>query len=473
MVENGGLQVTTTLDYKLESKAEDIVKEEVGLARNLRVGNGASVVIDPNNGQILAMVGSKDFFASDTTDYNGKKVEFEGMFNVITQGKRQPGSAIKPVMYATALQRGYTAASLIMDTKTVFPNQGGKDYVPVNYDGKYHGPVQVRFALGSSLNVPAVKMLAQIGIKNMLTTAYNMGITTLVPTDENTSRFGLSITLGGGDVIPLEFANSYSAFANGGYKVDPISILKVTDRNGRVLYENRDQSNKKKVLDSGIAFIISHILLDNNARLITFGPNSYLNIQGRQIAVKTGTTDDKRDNWTIGWTPNILVASWVGNNDNSEMGQIASGVTGAAPIWRRIILEAMKERPALDFQKPDNVLAGTVDSFVGGIPVEGKPTRSEYFIKGTEPQSISPIYINYDNKYFYKFTEKDPVSTDGTNRWQQGIDEWINQNYKDDPLYHPPDIKKEENKDKKNEESTPTPTTELTPTETPTPTPED
>ena len=472
MVENGGLQVTTTLDYKLESKAEDIVKEEVDLARNLRVGNGASVVIDPNNGQILAMVGSKDFFASDTKDVSGKEVPFEGMFNVITQGRRQPGSSIKPVMYATALQHGYTAASVIMDTKTTFPNQGGKDYIPVNYDGKFHGPVQVRFALGSSLNIPAVKMLAQTGIKNMLSTAFNMGISTLEPTDENASRFGLAITLGGGEIIPLELANSYSVFANGGNKVEPVAILKVMDRNGNVLYEKKDTSGKKQVLDAGIAFIISHVLLDNNARLLTFGANSYLNIQGRQVAVKTGTTDDKRDNWTIGWTPNVLVATWVGNNNNSPMGSIASGVTGATPIWRRIILEAMRDRPDVDFQKPDNVIAVNVDSTLGGLPVDGKPTRSEYFIKGTEPQSMSPLYLSYDNKYFFKLTEKDPVSTDGLNRWQQGIDEWIGQNYKDDPLYHPPDVKKEEDK-KKDEEPTPTPTGEPTPilTQTPTPTP--
>lgn len=469
MVENGGLQVTTTLDYKLQNKAEDIVREEVNNARTLRVGNGASIVIDPTSGEILSMVGSRDFFATDTTDYNGKKVSFEGMFNVITQGKRQPGSAIKPVMYATALQRGYTAASLIMDTKTVFPDQGGKDYTPVNYDDKYHGPVQVRFALGSSLNVPAVKMLAQVGIKNMLTNAYNMGISTLIPTDENISRFGLSITLGGGDVIPFEFANAFSAFANGGNKVDSVAILKVTDRDGKMLYEHKNTSGKKQVLDSGIAFIISHILLDNNARLLTFGPNSYLNIQGRQIAVKTGTTDDKRDNWTIGWTPNVLVLAWVGNNDNSPMGQIASGVTGAAPIWRRVILEAIKEKPVLDFQKPDNVTALTIDALLGGLPAKDNPTRSEYFIKGTEPQSISPMYIDYDNKLYLKLTEKDPVSTDGQNRWQQGIDQWISDNHKDDPLYHPPEIKKEENKEKE-EEPTATPTVETTPTETPIPT---
>ncbi|PJA91385.1 MAG: penicillin-binding protein [Candidatus Levybacteria bacterium CG_4_9_14_3_um_filter_35_16] len=477
MVESGGLQVTTTLDYKLEEKAETIVKEEVDNAKGLKVGNGASIVLDPRNGEILAMVGSKDFFA---TDSSGKTTGFEGQFNVITQGKRQPGSSIKPVAYATALAKGYTAATLLMDTKTLFPGQGGKDYIPVNYDGKYHGPVQVRFALGNSLNIPAVKMLALIGVRNMLQTAYDMGISGFAPTQENTSRFGLSLTLGGGEVIPLEFATSYSVFANGGYKVEPVSILKVTDKKGNILYEHKDSSSKKQVLKPEITFIISHMLLDNNARLLTFGSYSLLNIGSRQVAVKTGTTDDKRDNWAIGWTPNILVAAWVGNNDNSPMGSIASGITGASPIWRRIVLEVIKDRPNQDFQKPNDVIATTVDSLTGGLPVDGKSTRSEYFVKGTEPQSMSPVYINWDNKYFIQFKEKDPVSVDGQNRWQQGIDDWVNQNYKDDPLYHPPEdaLKPKQNSDL-GSNSTPiltptfgsaTPTLAETPTPTPTPT---
>ncbi len=484
MVEQGGLQVTTTLDYKLQAKAEDIVKEEVDNAKSLKVGNGASVVIDPRNGQILAMVGSKDFFATQSATTINKEASFDGQFNVVTQALRQPGSSIKPVTYATALARGYTAASLFMDTSTVFPNQGGKDYEPHNYDGKFHGPVQMRFALGSSLNIPAVKTLALIGVKNMLTTAYTMGISTFAPTDENVNRFGLSITLGGGEVHMLEMAGAYSAFANGGYKVAPVAILKVTDRKGNVLYENKD-ATPEKVISPEVAFIISHMLLDNNARLITFGPNSYLNIPGRTIAVKTGTTDDKRDNWTIGWTPNILVVTWVGNNDNSQMGNVASGVTGAAPIWRRIILDAMQGRPMQDFVKPDDVIAVTIDSLGGGLPVDGQPTRSEYFIKGTEPQGPGAIYKQikvskadsnklasdsevakneYDIKRFIVFSENDPFSSDGKNRWQEGIDKWLSENHKDDPLYHPPTQKSD-----RVISDTPTPT--QTPTQTPTPTP--
>lgn len=456
LVEQGGLTINTTMDYKLQQTAEKIVREEVQNSRNLKVGNGAAVVLDPNNGEILAMVGSKDFFATESATTRNS-VPFEGQFNVITQGHRQPGSSIKPVMYAAALEKGYTASSLIMDTKTVFPDQGGKDYAPVNYDGKYHGPVQLRFALGSSLNLPAVKMQALVGIKSTLETAFRMGVSTFSPSDENIKKFGLSITLGGGEVIPLELATAYSAFANGGYKVPETSILKVTDRSGKTLFKKENVS-KNRVISQEVAFIISHILTDNNSRLITFGVNSYLNT-GRTIAVKTGTTDDKRDNWAIGWTPNILVAAWVGNNDNSPMGEIASGVTGATPIWRRVILEAVKNSSNEEFTKPDNVIALNIDSYAGGLPVEGKSTRSEYFIKGTEPQGSSPIYQKikvskednkkiassseidngqYETKSFVVFKENDPVSTDGNNRWQEGIDAWINENFKDDPLYHPP-----------------------------------
>ena len=477
VVEQGGLQVTTTLDYKLEAKAEEIVKEEVENAQALKVGNGASVVLNPKNGEILALVGSRDFFDQSSG----------GQFNVITQALRQPGSSIKPIAYATALEKGYTGATLIMDTPAVFPNPGQeKDYIPANYDGKFHGPLQLRFALGSSINIPAVKLLALIGVKNMLATAYNMGISTFAPTTDNINRFGLSLTLGGGEVKPLELAAAYTAFANSGYRSDPIAILKVTDSKGKVLFEQKDIS-RKRVLSPEVAFIISHILLDNNARLITFGINSYLNMGSRAVAVKTGTTDDKRDNWTIGWTPSVLVATWVGNNDNSPMGNVASGVTGAAPIWRRIILEALKGKPLEDFAKPDNVVAVTVDALSGGLPVDGQPTRSEYFIKGTEPQGPSPIYKQikvskadtnkiasaseidkneFEVRKFIVFHEDDPTSSpDGKNRWQEGIDQWINENHKDDPLYHPPT-----ETSTRIVVDTPTPTQTLTPTLTPAPT---
>lgn len=488
LVESGGLQVTTTLDYKLQEKAEKIVKEEVEQARSLGVGNGASVVVNPKNGEILAMVGSRDFFATEAAGLKKEKVSFEGQFNVAVQGLRQPGSSIKPVTYATALEKGYSAATVIMDTKTVFPNQGEKDYIPENYDRKFHGPLQLRLAIGSSINLAAVKLLAMVGIRSMLTTANNLGLTTLAPSAENIKRFGLSVTLGGGEVRLIDMASSFCAFANTGYRVEPIAILKVTDPKGNVLFEQRD-SGKRRVLREEVAFIISDILSDNTARLITFGENSYLNVSGKTIAVKTGTTDDRRDNWTIGWTPSVLVGAWVGNNDNSPMREVASGVTGAAPIWRRIILEALKGKPNEDFEKPGNVTYLTIDAYGGGLPVDGRQTRAEYFIKGTEPQGKGSIYKDvkvskadtnklasksevekneYEVRKFVVFSEKDPISTDGKNRWQEGIDAWINENYKDDPLYHPPT---ETSTRVVQDTPTPAPSPTVTPTPSPTPKP--
>ena len=324
----------------------------------------------------------------------------------------------------------------------------------------------------------------------------------LLTEDKNIKRFGLSITLGGGETKLIELATAYSAFANGGYKVEPIAILKITDSKGKVLYEKKETS-QKRVISEAVAFIISHILSDNNARLLTFGENSYLNVRGRTIAVKTGTTDDKRDNWTVGWTPSILVATWVGNNDNSAMGNVASGVTGAAPIWRRITLEALKARPNEDFTKPDNVIAIEVDPFLGGLPVDDQKKRTEYFIKGTEPTTISPLYKKlkiskhqenklantdevdrgeYETKEYVVLTEQDLVSGDGKNRWQEGIDSWLKDTHSAaDWQYYPPtessdykysEEKKEEKKDETNPTNTPSPTVTqtITPTVSPTPT---
>ena len=377
-----------------------------------------------------------------------------------------------------------------MDVKTSFPGGDKPEYVPENYDGKFRGPILVREALGNSINIPAVKMLSLTGIAETMGLGYDLGLSTLEPTRENLQRVGLSVALGGGEVRLLELAGAYSSFANTGFRIEPTAILKVTDSSGTTLEEwahFAEATRAKKVITSEEAFIISSILSDPKAREITFGPRSAINIAGRTIAVKTGTTNDKRDNWTIGWTPNILVAAWVGNNDNSPMGNIASGVTGAAPIWRRIILEALKTLPNEDFEKPDNVIALTIDAYAGGAPVEGKPSRSEYFIKGTEPQGPSPIYQKikvskadnnkkasqseldkneYEIKNFIVFAENDPISTDGKNRWQEGINAWLDENYKnDDKTYRPPT----ETSDRVVSD-TPTPTPTPTPTSIPTPT---
>lgn len=445
VVEGGGLRVYTTLDLDIQEAAQEAVTEEIAKVESVHITNGAAVVMDPNNGEILAMVGSKNY---NDPDYDGK-------VNV-TLSLRQPGSAIKPVTYLTALKKGYTASTLLMDTPTTFPGGIGQpDYKPVNYDGQFHGPLQMRFALGNSINVPAVKMLAQVGLKDMLQTGYGLGLSTLEPTTDNLKRFGLSVTLGGGEVRLLELIEAYSAFANGGLKIEPISILKVTDKDDKVLFEQKTTQGRRAITESQ-AFLISHILSDNNARLLTFGTNSALNIAGRTVAVKTGTTNDKRDNWTIGWTPQVITGVWVGNNDNSPMKEVASGISGAAPIWRRVIQAALANKSNLSFKVPEGIVTAEVDQVSGYRAHDGYPSRIEYFIKGTEPSGDDPIHTklklcrgqdklatvaqiargDYEEKEYFVFQEDDPLSSEGVNRWQQGIDEWLAG--QGDSRYHPP-----------------------------------
>jgi membrane carboxypeptidase/penicillin-binding protein len=388
---------------------------------------------------ILTTIFCWTFYSRLKFDYNSEGNYFDeksdGNFNVAL-ANRQPGSSLKPVVYAASFEKGYSPSTMLMDVKTEFPNGSGGMYTPVNYDGKFRGPVQVRFALGNSLNIPAVKMLAKVGIKDVMEKGYEMGLDNWEPTNANMQNVGLSLVLGGREVSLMDEVTAYSVFANKGIKQEPVTILEVKDAKGKTLYKYKEKKGQK-VLSEEIAFLISHILLDNNARSDAFGPNSALNIPG--VAVKTGTTDEKRDNWTIGYTPGVVVGVWVGNNDNSPMNPaIASGVTGASPIWRKIMLEALEVKKKEEFKKPDNVVAVQVDTVGGGMPTSGKPTRSEYFVKGTEPTSESPIYKKKDDKVYFWIRETDPVSTDGVNRWQQGIDAWIDQNHKDDSLYHPP-----------------------------------
>jgi 1A family penicillin-binding protein len=452
LVTTGGLQVKTSLDYEIQKKTEEIVKDEVDKLKPYKATNGAAVVSDPKTGEILAMVGSKDYFDEKN----------DGNFNVVTSNTRQPGSSMKPIMYATALEKGYTPATLLMDTKTDFPTgeQEHPTYSPVNYDGKYHGPVQMRFALGNSLNIPAVKMLAKVGIEPVMKKAYDMGIENWEPTSQNRAKVGLSLVLGGRETSLLNEVTAYGVFANKGVRQDPVSILKVTDNKGDTMYEHK-KTDGKKVLSEEVAFLISHILLDNNARTMAFGSNSLLNIPGKNVSVKTGTTDEKRDNWTFGYTPSYVVGVWVGNNDNTPMNQaIASGITGASPIWNKIMTYVLKGKNDEQPSKPDNVVALQVDTFAGGLPHGGQATRSEYFIKGTEPTFESPIYKSKDGKNYFVFKEDDPVSTDGQNRWQKGISDWIEQFHKGEEAYNPPDELKGDSGSQSHDQPTATPAVE-------------
>jgi len=429
-VELGGLRVTTTLDLALQDKAQAIVSEEIEKVERLKITNGAAVVINPETGEILAMVGSKNFNAPD----------YDGQVNVVLS-LRQPGSAIKPITYATALKKGYTASTMLMDVPTTFPGGVGQpEYKPVNYDGKYRGPIQLRYALANSINVIAVKTLALVGIKDTLQTAYDLGINSMEPTQSTLNRVGLSLTLGGGEVRLLELTGAYGAFMNEGYRIDPIAVLKVEDANGKVLEETKPKKGRQ-VLSAAEAFLVADILSDNKARSDIFGLNSALNISGRQVAVKTGTTNDKKDNWTIGGNSQAVTGVWVGNNDNSSMLQVASGVTGASPIWRRIILEALKGKSAVSFKPPSGIVSAEVDSVSGYRAHDGYPSRIEYFIKGTEPGE-DPVHTKLktcegEEKEFFVFKEEDPASgRGGKNLWQEGILSWLTT--QTDPRYHPP-----------------------------------
>ncbi|KKU46604.1 MAG: Penicillin-binding protein, 1A family [Microgenomates group bacterium GW2011_GWA2_46_7] len=427
LVEEGGYTVTTTLDSELQDFAQTAVKEEIDKLEKVHVTNGAAMVLSPQNGEILSMVGSKDYFAPD----------YDGKVNVV-MSSRQPGSAIKPVTYATAFAKGYSPSSVILDVATKFPGaKEGEFYEPKNYDGKFHGPVQLRYALSSSLNIPAVKLLALVGIKDMLQQAYDMGFPSLEPIPANMTRFGLSVTLGGGEVRLFDLVHAYAAFANGGERVEPVAILKVV-KEGRTLYESK-QAQKKRVLTPEVAFLINHILYDNNARLLTFGANSYLNMSGRSIAVKTGTTNDKRDNWTIGWSTKAVVGVWVGNNDNSQMKEVASGVTGASPIWRKIMLKTWEKYKGDDFVAPPGVESRLVDIVSGYPEHDGYPTRADYFVKGTAPTEPDPIHTKVkvcrsdENKLASEvdiargeFNEKEYyVLKNESSLWQDDIWAWI------------------------------------------------
>lgn len=395
-VQEGGLKVTTTVDLDIQEQAEKIIKEELDKIKALHVTNGAALVTRPSTGEILAMVGSADYFATGS-----------GAFNVTT-ALRQPGSSIKPFNYVVGIDRRLvTAGTVFLDDKTCFPKgQDGKPYCPVNYDGQFHGPVQLRFALGNSFNIPAVKMLAINGVENFVASASAFGFTTL----NDASRYGLSLTLGGGEIRMTDFAHAYSIFPNQGKSRPLQSILKVQTNSGKVLYQFKDANfvqdiskplgypnffaiPGKQLVSKEAIFIISHILLDNNARLTEFGPNSSLVIPNKAVSVKTGTTDDKKDNWTVGYTPDFLTMVWVGNNDNTPMNQyLASGITGAAPIWNRIMTYVLRNQQDLWPIRPDSVVGTQICWTTGALMVKAPdgtpscPARFEYFIKGTTPQ---------------------------------------------------------------------------------------
>lgn len=343
-IEEKGFKVITTLDYHLQEKGEEIVKDfALQNAETFKAENAALVAIDPKSGDILTMVGSRDYF--DTT--------IDGNFNIIT-AHRQPGSAFKPFVYATAFKKGYTPDTVVFDLETEFSTEctptGNKKYPsavcykPQNYTDTFVGPVSLRDALAQSMNIPAIKTLYLAGINDSLRTARDLGITSLT----NSDQYGLTLVLGGGEVSPLEITSAYGVFANEGMKNTHRAILSIEDSIGNKIFEAHARA--EKVMDEEIVRNISDVLSDNTARAPLFGSNSLLYFPNRDVAVKTGTTNDYRDAWIIGYAPNIAVGAWVGNNDNKSM----NGVAGlrVSPMWRSFMDAALASLPNEEFVDP-------------------------------------------------------------------------------------------------------------------------
>jgi penicillin-binding protein 1C len=362
-----GLTVTTSLDMSKQNLAQATVTDQINNLASHHVTNGGLISLDPKNGDILAMVGS--------TDYNQPQF---GAVNVTTS-LFQPGSSFKPFAYVTAFEKGWNGATVVNDSPVRFPQNDGSTYAPLDYDGKFRGPITLRAALANSLNIPAIKVLQFTTIPETLQTTTSLGITTLT----DTTNYGLSLVLGGGDVEPIQMAAAYGAFATGGTKVMPRSILKIQDKMDTTTYEAPASVTGAAVIDPRYAYMITSILTDNKARTPEFGPNSPL-VMSRSVAAKTGTTNNFDDNWTVGYTPDLVTAVWVGNNDHTPM-QGVDGITGAAPIWHNYMEGALAATPAQNFMVPAGITMENVGAN-GCAAAPGDPNAvSEAFLTGTAP----------------------------------------------------------------------------------------
>jgi penicillin-binding protein 1C len=373
-----GFTVYTTLDPELQDMAQQSLSEHIAGLQDKHVGSGALVAIRPSDGYILAMVGSADF----------NNEEIDGQINMAVS-PRQPGSSIKPLTYVAAFEKGWTPSTLIWDVESEFPPSGlatdDRDpYIPKNYDNKFHGPVTVRTALSNSFNIPAVKALSFVGIydnpdtpeqEGLVAFAHRMGIT-----DLNSDQYGLALTLGGGEVKLLDLTNAFAIFANEGQRVRPVAITKIVDFQGNVVFEEPAPSTEQ-VIRPEHAYLISSILSDNQARAPMFGTNSILNLPFL-VAAKTGTTTDFRDNWTLGFTPDIAIGVWVGNPDNTEMVG-TTGVSGAAPIWADVMQKTVNYLTGGNpspFVRPSGIVEKVICTVSGAEPSQYcESERTEVF----------------------------------------------------------------------------------------------
>lgn len=406
MVDNGGLKVYTTLDTNLQGIAQDVVTKYGNInAKQYKATNAALVAADPKTGQILALVGSRDYF----------NIASSGNFNVAT-ASRQPGSSFKPFAYAEAVTKGFTDSTVLFDLKTEFTptcdpsgNQGFDPsgtvacYHPQDYDGKFRGPVTARQALGMSLNVPSVEMLYLAGLDDTINLAHQMGITTL----NDRSRYGLSLVLGGGEVKLTDMVSAYSVFANDGVKETQNFILKVVANDGTVLEQYRQ--DEERALDPQIARTISDMLSDNKARAPEFGYNSALYFPDRPVAAKTGTTQENRDGWLIGYTPSLAAGVWTGNNDNSSMTAAGAGVSAAGPMWHEFMSRALAGTPVENFIKPDPVQTDKI--MLNGQYLGPNGIHSIlYYVDKNDPQGQTPA---------------NPADDPQFNNWEAAVQRWV------------------------------------------------
>ena len=385
LYQSGGLIIRTTLDLSWQKSAVQAIQRQLAALQRSEDGQGhnvhnaALVAIDPHNGEIKALVGSPDFFDAATS----------GAINMAL-APRQPGSALKPLVYAAALDPAqsipWTAATPLMDVRTSFVTRDDLAYIPENYDRQEHGPVLLRDALASSLNIPAVITLKHVGLERLFGLSQDLGITTF----RDPAQYDLSLALGGGEIRLLELTATYGALATGGLRVVPQTILEVRDFSGNVLY-TPPQQTQTRVLDERLAWLVSDILSDDDARRIGFSANSVLNLD-RPAAVKTGTTSNFHDNWTIGYTPDLVVGVWAGNTDYRPMRNV-DGLSGAAPIWHQFMRTALKDSPPSNFVQPPGFVQVEVCNLSGGLPTPACPYRRlEWFIEGTQPQHEDTYY---------------------------------------------------------------------------------